>query len=111
MLPTNDEIRESLRRGATPVSGSGYALKFARAAWFDEIPGLIFAIFTLAWICISFAGLAGFDLKPVGDEVMGQVHRLAHHLPPHSATILSRAGTVAGIARHGWNLIAAKDCA
>ncbi len=111
MLPNNEQIRESLRRANNDTPSGSDLLRFARAVWCDEIPGLTFAIFTLAWIVISFAGLAGLHPKPAGHQVMAHVHRLALHLPLHAANILSRAGTVAGIARRGWNLLAGRDCA
>ncbi len=109
MLPNNQEIKESLRRATGDAAPSSDLLRFARAVWCDEIPGLAFGIFTLAWILMSFAGLAGFDLKPVGHEMIVQVHRLALHLPSHTATILSRTGAVAGFARRAWDLFAAQD--
>ncbi len=110
MLQSNDEIRKALRRIDRRAPKSE-ALRFARAVWCDETPGLAFALFTLAWILTSFAGLAGFHLKPLGDHMMAEVHRLSFYLPAHLARMLSRAGTVAGVAKRGWDLFAAKDCA
>lgn len=77
----------------------------------EELPGLLFALVTLAWIFGSLAGLAGLGWKPVSDHVMAHIHQLALQLPPHTGAVLSRVGTVAGIARRAWDVFAARECA
>lgn len=111
MLPTNQQIREMLRRQSAEMGESCQGIRIARAGCFEELPGLAFGLITLAWILTSMAGLAGLGWKPLSDEVMAQVHQLARHLPLHTAAVLSRAGTVAGVVRHARNMFAARDCA
>jgi hypothetical protein len=57
MISTVDETRVVSAPETTPVAEVSDGMRIARYCALDELPGLVFAVMTLAYIVLSLAGL------------------------------------------------------
>ena len=95
--------------GRAGAAEDGAGVRMAQGRFLDELPGFAFAIITLVWIFASFAGLAGIAWQPAATGLAAHVHQFTAQHASHAWKVLSRTGTVAGLAKRGWSLYVARN--